>query len=130
MKSNQLTASPATCDLLLQMFDPPVSFHRCLVPISGGLTAALMLSQAIWSSEGLDPADQGWFTKSQEAWMDETGLTRWELESARRALRSAGLMEERRAGLPARIWYRVCKQQVGIALRQQARLQRARGAPE
>ena len=36
-----------TPQLLLEVFDIPVSFHRCLVPITGGVTSALMLSQAI-----------------------------------------------------------------------------------
>jgi hypothetical protein len=126
MTTDALLASPLTCELLLQIFDPPVSFHRCLVPISGGVTAALMLSQAIWTSEALDPAQEGWFSKSQEEWMEDTGLSRWELESARRSLRGAGLLQERRAGLPARLWYRVCQEQVGRALRERASLRGGR----
>ena len=27
-----------TADMLLQIFDMPVSFHRCLVPVTGGVT--------------------------------------------------------------------------------------------
>ena len=127
MTAETIVASPVTCELLLQIFDPPVSFHRCLVPISGGVTAALMLSQAIWTTQAIDPAGEGWFAKSQEAWMEETGLSRWELESARRSLRRAGLLEERRAGLPAKLWYRVCQDRVGLALREQASLRGGRG---
>ena len=52
-------------ELLLAVFDMPVSFHRCLVPVSGGVTAALMLSQAIWSTETLESASSGWFMCSQ-----------------------------------------------------------------
>lgn len=39
--------SAITTEVLLQVFDLPVSFHRCLIPLTGGVTAALMLSQAI-----------------------------------------------------------------------------------
>lgn len=109
-----------TPELLLDVFDTPVSFHRCLVPVTGGVTAALMLSQAIWTTQALDADADGWFLKSQEQWCAETGLSRWEQETARRALRRAGLMEERRMGMPARLWFRVCPSAVWRALRGQA----------
>jgi len=109
-----------TTDLLLQLFDLPVSFHRCLVPITGGVTAALMLSQAIWTTQELDPAWDGWFSKSQDQWTDDTGLSRWEQETARRALRNAGFMEERRAGMPSKLWYRLRPAQVWSALQDTA----------
>ena len=105
-----------TTDLLLEVFDIPVSFHRCLVPVTGGITSALMLSQAIWTTHALDPTAEGWFMRSQEEWTEETGLSRWEQETARRALRRAGLLEERRFGMPARLWFRVCPEAVWRAL--------------
>lgn len=109
-----------TTDLLLQVFDLPVSFHRCLVPITGGVTAALMLSQAIWTTQGLEPAGEGWFSKSQDQWTEDTGLSRWEQETARRALRKAGFLEERRAGMPSKLWYRVRPDKVWSALQDTA----------
>lgn len=105
-----------TTDLLLEVFDIPVSFHRCLVPVTGGITSALMLSQAIWTTHALEPAAEGWFMRSQEEWTEETGLSRWEQETARRALRRAGLLEERRFGMPARLWFRICPAAVWRAL--------------
>jgi hypothetical protein len=103
-------------ELLLAVFDMPVSFHRCLVPVAGGVTAALMLSQAIWITETLENAPGGWFMCSQAQWTQETGLTRWEQETARRALRRAGLLVERRLGMPATLWFRVCPDAVLRAL--------------
>ena len=103
-------------ELLLEVFDIPVSFHRCLVPVAGGVTAALMLSQAIWITQTLEPASGSWFMCSQEQWTQETGLTRWEQETARRALRRAGLLVERRLGMPAKLWFRVCPGAVMHAL--------------
>ena len=105
-----------TTDLLLEVFDIPVSFHRCLVPVTGGITSALMLSQAIWTTHALEPAAEGWFMRSQEEWTEETGLSRWEQETARRALRRAGLLEDRRFGMPARLWFRICPAAVWRAL--------------
>jgi hypothetical protein len=109
--------SGITAELLLEVFDLPVSFHRCLVPITGGVTAALMLSQAIWTTQAIDRAANGWFSKSQDEWTDETGLSRWEQETARRALRSAGFVEERRVGMPAKLWFRVRPEAVWHALK-------------
>ena len=106
-----------TTDLLLEIFDSPISFHRCLVPVTGGITSALMLSQAIGTTQALDPIAEGWFIRSQDEWTEETGLSRWEQETARRALRRAGLLEERRFGMPARLWFRVCPEAVWRALR-------------
>ena len=109
-----------TPELLLDVFDTPVTFHRCLVPVAGGVHAALMLSQAIWTMQLLDAQANGWFLKSQEQWAEETGLSRWEQETARRALRQAGLLEERRVGMPARLWFRVCASAVWAALQAHA----------
>ena len=107
MNTRAAVPSGITAELLLEVFDLPVSFHRCLVPITGGVTGALMLSQAIWTTQTIDRTANGWFSKSQDQWTDETGLTRWEQETARRALRSAGFVEERRVGMPAKLWFRV-----------------------
>ena len=109
-----------TPQLLLEVFDIPVSFHRCLVPITGGVTSALMLSQAIWTTQSLEPSADGWFIRSQEQWTQETGLSRWEQETARRALRQSGLLEERRVGMPAKLWFRVCPDAVWCALQANA----------
>jgi hypothetical protein len=106
-----------TPELLLDVFDTPVTFHRCLVPVSGGVNAALLLSHAIWTTQALDGEADGWFLKSQEQWAEETGLSRWEQETARRALRDAGLLEERRVGMPARLWFRVRASAVWAALK-------------
>jgi hypothetical protein len=84
--------------------------------VAGGVHAALLLSQAIWTTQSLDSQANGWFLKSQEQWAEETGLSRWEQETARRALRQAGLLEERRVGMPARLWFRVCASAVCAAL--------------
>ena len=116
MNTPAAVPSAITAGLLLEVFDLPVSFHRCLVPITGGVTAALMLSQAIWTTQTIAPAANGWFSKSQDQWTDETGLTRWEQETARRALRGAGFLEERRVGMPAKLWFRVRPEAVWRAL--------------
>ena len=116
MNTRSEIASGITPELLMEVFDIPVSFHRCLVPITGGVTAALMLSQAIWTTQTIERAADGWFPKSRDEWTEETGLSRWEQETARRALRSAGFLDERRVGVPAKLWFRVRPEAVWRAL--------------
>lgn len=91
---------------IADVLDRPIAFHRAFVGIGGGVTGALMLSQAIyWSRRTAD--DDGWFFKSQIEWTEETGLTRFQQETARRALTLAGVLVEERRGVPARLFYRV-----------------------
>lgn len=91
---------------LLENFDRPIAFHRCFVTLTGSITAALMLSQAVyWQKRTKDP--DGWWFKTREEWTEETGMTRYEQESARRRLRSIGLLEEELRGVPAQLWYRL-----------------------
>jgi len=116
MNSMQSTHGGSTTDLVMAVFDIPVTFHRSLVGVTGSVTAALMLSQAIAWTETLTPDEGGWFTKSQGDWADATGLSRWEQETARRVLRDADFMEERKSGLPAKLWFRVRQAQIWKAL--------------
>lgn len=106
-----------TPSLVLEVFDLPITFHRCLVGVTGSVTAALLLSQAMAWSEQLAPEVEGWFMRSQGDWTEETGLSRWEQETARRVLRNCGLLEERKMGIPARLWFRVNRPRLAAALR-------------
>lgn len=91
---------------LLRLLDRPIAFHRCFVKPTGSITAALMLSQAVyWQQRTKDP--EGWWYKTREEWREETGMSRWEQEEARKRLRRVGVMREERRGIPARLWYQV-----------------------
>ena len=120
MSARAVAPTGITHELLLEVFDLPVTFHRCLVPITGGVTAALMLSQAIWTAQTIEGDSDRWFSKSRDQWTEETGLSRWEQETARRALRAAGFLEERRIGVPAKLWFRVRPEAVWRALQARA----------
>jgi hypothetical protein len=89
-----------------QILDRPIAYHRAFVSLRVGVTGAVLLSQAIYWSQRTKDKD-GWFFKTQVDWEDETGLTRREQEGARKKLRSAGVLEEKRKGVPARLFYRV-----------------------
>lgn len=107
---------PVSAEVLLAVFDMPVSFHRCLVPITGGAAAALMLSQAIWMTQNLPDGAQGWLGLSEEEWRQEVGLSRAEQRGARRVLRGAGFLEERRCTFTHKVWIRVRHKAIWEAL--------------
>ena len=91
---------------LLHLLDRPIAFHRCFVTLAGSITAALMLSQAIYWQKRTKDHD-GWWYKTRDEWTAETGMKRKEQEGARRKLRKLGLLHEQRRGVPAQLWYRV-----------------------
>jgi hypothetical protein len=67
-----------------------VAYHPSFAAIAGGVTAGLFLAQLFyWHDKGSDP--DGWIYKTQAEWEEETGLSRWEQETARRRLRERGL---------------------------------------
>jgi len=86
--------------------DRPIAFNRDFVNFGIGITGALFLSQCIyWSKRTAD--NNGWFYKTSLEWEDETGLSRFEQETARKKLKALGLIEEKRAGVPAKLYYKI-----------------------
>jgi len=93
-------------DLIKQFAGSPVAFHRCYVDVAKSVTSGLMLSQSVyWSTKTKDP--DGWFYKTRFQWTEETGLSRTEQESARKKLRASGVIEEKKKGVPCKVYYRV-----------------------
>lgn len=86
--------------------DRPIAFNRDFVKLGIGITGALLLSQAVYWCKRTNDND-GWFYKTADEWQEETGMTRNEQETARRRLRDLGILEEKRAGLPAKLYYRI-----------------------
>ena len=77
-----------------------------------------MLSQAIyWTRRGKDIRQHGgWFFKTIGQWHQETGLSRHEQAHARATLRGLHLIDERKRGLPARLFYRVDAERLATSL--------------
>jgi hypothetical protein len=83
-----------------------VQFHPLFARIGGGALPGLMLSTLYkWDGKGRLP--DGWIYKSGRDWFDETYMTRGELERARKALVSRGLIEAEARGLPRTWHYRI-----------------------
>ena len=85
--------------------DRPLAFHPQLARVLGGINEALLFQQiAYWSDKGSDPE---WIYKTQKDIQDEITLTRTQQENARRKLRSLGVIEEDKRGVPAKLYFRV-----------------------
>ena len=78
-----------------------------LADVAGSSAATLFLARAIECQYETGARNGGWWHKTRNEWTAETGLSRSEQESARRALRQAGILSESRRGLPAKLWYRI-----------------------
>lgn len=109
--------SPA---LLLDIFDEPIVFQRAYVGLTGSAVAALFLSYAIYTTERLAIEDEGWFKKTGDEWKLETGMTRFEQQSARKILRELDILIERRAGVPAELWFKIRTDRILELLSEQA----------
>ena len=84
--------------------DRPIAFHPMLARALGSTTGAIFLSQLLY---WMPRSRSGWVYKTRDEIYDETSLTRREQESARAALRTAGVLKEKRAGVPARLYFTV-----------------------
>ena len=93
----------------LQMNNRPITIYKGLVDRLGCVKAALLLSQLIyWTRKGINvERDEGWFFKTVEEMMFETGLSRKEQLTAKRKLRALDLLEFKMAGVPALPFYRL-----------------------
>lgn len=93
-------------DVLRAFMERPIAYYPAFARLAGGVTAGVFLSQLFyWTGKGKSAG--GWIWKSQQDWEDETCLSRREQETARRKLRALGVIEERRAGVPATLHYRI-----------------------
>ena len=88
----------------LQLVDRPIAFQRSFVRLGVGITGALLLSQIVYWQNRMEG---NWFYKTQTDLEEETGLTRYEQEGARKKLVSCGVLEEAKRGIPAKLYFRV-----------------------
>lgn len=93
---------------LAQLLGPSLAYHRILAGVGGGVHAGLLLSRALHQTRLQASRRQDhWIGRTVEHWTRDTGLTRRELDNARRLLREAGVWTETVAGLPPRLLVRV-----------------------
>ena len=88
------------------LLNRPVAFHRVFADLAGGATSGLFLSQLwYWHDKTKNP--EGWLFKTYEEWKEETCLSRSEIDRARKALKDLGILEEKKEGIPLRLFYRL-----------------------
>lgn len=130
-QANYKTRSDKYHDALDDLLDRPISFNPAFLRMinewladkarengkKGGnaaaSAAAIFLSQAwYWSKRTSDP--DKWFWKSAKEWEEETGLTDNTQATCRKILGVEGMqvIEEKLAGVPATVHYRVIKSRV------------------
>ncbi len=90
----------------LQELGRPVAYYPKLSHITGGVKETLFLCQLLYW-EGKQANKEGWIYKTQQEMFEETGLTRYEQETARRNLKNKGFIEEKLQGIPAKLHYKI-----------------------
>jgi hypothetical protein len=86
--------------------DRPIAYHPVIAKAVKSVTAGVFLSQFLyWTPRTKDP--DGWIYKTQADIYEETALTRREQETARRILMDKGVLEEKKKGVPCRLYFRV-----------------------
>ena len=88
-----------------------VDFAHCF----GSIKAALFLSQIMyWTRKSQD----GWVFRTREQITEDTGMSRKEQESGRRALSKCDILEVKRKGNPGRNYYRIKRKNLINAMRE------------
>ena len=85
----------------------PIAFYRRLAALTGSAKAGVLLGQLLYWTRYGSQSNDGWVHKTATQWQRETGLSRREQCSTRAELLRRGLIEERRAGMPARLHFRL-----------------------
>lgn len=89
-----------------KVFGRPLVYRPAIAKAVGSVKAGILVSQLLYWTPKAAKHD-GWIYKSQKELYEETGLSRCEQETARDKLKQAGLLDEVRKGIPARLHYKV-----------------------
>jgi hypothetical protein len=93
-------------NLVRELLARPIAYHAVFAKVAGSVAGGILLSQLYyWQPRCGDP--NGWIYKTETEWQEETYLSRREQQTARKQLISAGVLETKRKGVPARLYYRL-----------------------
>lgn len=96
--------------LLDRLLESSVAFRPLFADLTGSAAAGLFLSQLYYWTKVINrenPDRRGWLYKTAMEWQSEIKLSTREQGTARKRLKSLGLLEEKLCGLPATTWYRI-----------------------
>ena len=82
----------------------PVTYYPNIAKALSDTKAAIFVSNFIYW-DGKQASKQGWIFKTQEEIYQETGLTRYEQETARKRLKSLEILLEKKQGTPPKLYY-------------------------
>jgi hypothetical protein len=82
-----------------------VAYYPSIAKLIGVKECVLVCQFVWWTGKQADP--DGWIYKTQKEINDETGLARWEQETARKSLRKLGILEEKENRLEHKMFYRI-----------------------
>lgn len=95
-------------EIFEMMNERPIAYHRFYLHFGLDPAGGLFLSQACYWSKNKNSIERGgWFYKTMEEWQEEIGIGRRPQESARKKLRELGILEEKKQGVPAKLFFRV-----------------------
>jgi hypothetical protein len=84
-----------------------VPYFPALDRITGDMKSSIFMYYiAFWMGKGNDKRE-GWVYKTQEELRRELNLSRYEQESVRKNLRMKGILEEKKMGVPSRLYFRI-----------------------
>ena len=93
-------------EAVIALLGSPIAYYTIFAKELGGVEAGVFTSQFFyWYGRGQDPT--GWIYKTQADIEAETGLSRRNQETARKRLRELKVLEEKRMGVPSRLFYRL-----------------------
>jgi len=86
----------------------PITIDRAFIKLGVGVTGALFLSQIIDVDYRIKNHDEDKHVcKTAKEWEEETGMTMYEQKTARKKLKRLGVLEEKRKGVPAKMYYKL-----------------------
>ncbi len=92
--------------ILTEFLKRPVAYQPMIAKAFGSVKLGIFWSQLYyWHDKGSDT--EGWIYKTQQEIFEETGLSRKEQETARKIGLGLGVLEEKLAGQPATVHYRI-----------------------
>lgn len=92
--------------IILELLGRPVAYITQIAKATKSVKLGILWSQLnYWSDKTRDA--EGWIYKTQAELYDETGMSRKEQETARRHGRKIGIIEEKLAGQPATVHFKI-----------------------
>lgn len=93
-------------NVIHELLKRPIAYQPTIAKAFGSVKLAILWSQLYyWSDKSKDP--YGWIYKTRDELYEETGLKRREQETARTLGKKLGIIEEKKAGSPPVIHFRV-----------------------